>query len=293
MRSALATIIGSILAAFALLAAQSGKMAVPDSWTARRPPFKIMGNIYYVGSADLASYLITTKAGHILIDTGHQRNADAVIESIARLGFDVENVRLLLTTQAHFDHVGAHEAIRRRSRAKVLAASGDAPVMKGGGKGDHFLGPDYAFPPVRVDRLIHDGEVVTLGDTSLTARITPGHTRGTTTWTTTVLDRNGRMRHVMVMGSTAVLEGVRLVGNREYPQIASDFRRSFRVLKSLPCEVFLAAHASSFDGMRKAEAARAGQGEEVFIDPEGCRAAVERSETAFETELERQQTQRR
>jgi metallo-beta-lactamase class B len=283
MRTFVAALLGSVL-----VAGQAGKVTVPDTWTARTRPYHIIGNIHYVGTVDLASYLITTPAGHILIDTGLPQNADAVIDSIAALGFDIENVRLLLTTQAHFDHVGAHAAIARRSNASVVASAGDAPLLADGGRSDYHLGPRYHFSPLKVNRIVRDGDVVSLGDTSLTARVTPGHTQGTTTWTTTARDKAGRLRHVVFMGSTAVNEGVRLVDNDKYPQIASDFARSFRILKSLPCEVFLAAHGVSFDGPAKADAARAGQGENAFIDPEGCRDAVERSERAFTAELERQ-----
>ena len=194
----------------ALLAGQGGEISVPENWTARTRPYQIISGIYYVGTADLASYLITTPAGHILIDTGVPQNADAIIDSISALKFDVENVRLLLTTQAHFDHVGAHAAIKRRSGARVLAAAGDAPLLTGGGKGDYHFGPKYYFPPLTVDRIVRDGEVVSLGGMSLTAKVTPGHTPGTTTWTTMASDKGGRLRHVVFVGSTSVNEGVKI-----------------------------------------------------------------------------------
>lgn len=267
---------------------QDAELTNPESWTARTTPHHIIGNVHYVGTVDLASYLITTPDGHILIDTGLARNADAVLDGIRALGFDPADIRLLLTTQAHFDHVGAHAAIQTVSGAQVVAAAGDREVLEGGGKGDYHFGPRYYFPPVTVDRVVHDGAVISLGGTSLTARLTPGHTKGTTTWTMAAREGNGRLRHVVFMGSTSVNQGVKLVDNREYPFIAADYQRSFRVLRNLPCEVFLAAHASAFGGPRKAEAARTGTGEAAFVDPDGCRAAVERSERAFTAELERQ-----
>lgn len=266
----------------------SNGVTIPDSWTARTPAHHIIGNVYYVGTVDLASYLITTSEGHFLIDSGLAQNAAAVLDGIRTLGFDPADIRYLLTTQAHFDHVGAHAEIKRVSGAQIVVAAGDREVMEGGGKGDYHFGPRYYFPPVTVDRVIHDGAVISLGGTSLTARLTPGHTRGTTTWTMVAREESGRLRHVVFMGSTSVNEGVKLVDNRQYPFIADDYRRSFRVLRGLTCEVFLAAHASVFDGPRKAEAALDGQGEAAFVDPEGCRAAVERSERAFTAELERQ-----
>ena len=269
---------------------QSQELTVPASWTARTTPHHIIGNIHYVGTVDLASYLIATPDGHILIDTGLERNAAAVLDGMRSLGFDPTDIRLLLTTQAHFDHVGAHEEIRKLSGAQVVVSAGDRDVLEGGGQGDYHFGPRYHFPPVTVDRIVHEGAVISLGGTSLTARLTPGHTKGTTTWTMVAREKAGRLRHVVFMGSTSVNAGVKLVDNREYPFIAADYQRSFRVLRNLPCEVFLAAHASAFGGPRKAEAARTGTGEAAFVDPDGCRAAVERSERAFDAELERQRT---
>jgi metallo-beta-lactamase class B len=280
-----------VLAAVAFLFMGSGQqpgLTVPASWTTRTAPHHIIGNIYYVGTVDLASYLITTPAGHILIDTGLEQNADAILASIRKLTFDPRDIRLLLTTQAHFDHVGAHARIKQVSGAQVVVSAADRDVLEGGGKGDYHFGPRYYFPPVEADRLVHEGGVISLGGVSLTARLTPGHTKGTTTWTMVAREADGRLRHVVFMGSTSVNEGVKLVDNRTYPFIASDYERSFRVLRGLTCEVFLAAHASAFGGPRKAEAVRAGAGEEAFVDPEGCRAAVEGSERAFQAELARQ-----
>ena len=278
----------TVLLTVCAILSQTGNVSIPDTWTARTQPFRVIDNIYYVGTEDLSSFLITSPAGHVLIDTGHEKNAEAVIASIRQAGFKVEDVRIILTTQAHFDHVGAHARLAEVSRARVLVSAQDAPVVRDGGKGDFHFGPDYYFPKVNVDEELHDGQVVTLGPISLTARITPGHTKGATTWTTMARDRNGRMRHVVVMASTAVNDGVKLVDNRAYPLIASDFRKTFRVQKGLTCEVFLTAHASAFDGLTKAKAAAAGKGEDAFIDPQGCRAAIERSEKAFEATLAQQ-----
>ena len=276
-----------ILTVCAILS-QSGRVSIPNTWTTRTQPFKVIDNIYYVGTVDLSSYLITSPEGHVLIDTGVEANADAVMAGIRQAGFKVEDVRIILTTQAHFDHVGAHARLAEASGARVLVSAQDAPVVREGGRGDFHFGPDYYFPKVKVDGELHDGQVVTLGGISLTARITPGHTKGTTTWTMMAKDRNGRMRHVVFLASTTVNDGVKLVDNREYPQIVSDFQKSFRVQKGLTCEVFLSAHASAFKGPEKAKMAAAGKGEEAFVDPDGCRAAIERSEKAFGEELTKQ-----
>jgi metallo-beta-lactamase class B len=285
MRILIAAIVAAVLTAPRPPAAQP-----QNSWTAPIKPFRIIDNVYYVGTAELSSFLITTPSGHILIDTAYDPKATAIADSIKALGFEVRDVKLLLTTQAHVDHMGGHAELKRRSGAQVLSAEADKDVIEGGGTSDHFLGPKNAFPAVKVDRVIHHGEIVTLGGVMLTAHITPGHTKGTTTWTMSARDREGRLRHVAVVGSTAVLDGVKLVDNREYPQIAADFARTFRVLEQLPCEVFLSAHLSVFSGAAKAEAAAQGKGEQAFVDPDGCRASIQRSKKAFEAELERQRT---
>jgi metallo-beta-lactamase class B len=267
---------------------QAGTIAIQDSWTRRTPPFKVIDNIYYVGTEDLASYLITSTAGHVLIDSGVAANAQTILDNIATLGFKAADLRLLLTTQAHFDHVAAFAELKKRTGAQIAAAAGDAPVLEDGGKSDFHLGAEYNFPPVVVDRLVKDSEVVKVGTISLTARLTPGHTKGTTTWTMQARDARGQPRQVVFLGSTSVNPGVRLVNNEKYPSIAEDFTKTFAIQKALTCEVFLAAHASMFDAHAKAKAAAGGQGDAAFVDPAGCRAAIERSEKAFLAELARQ-----
>lgn len=275
-----------------LLAARGGDarqaVAVAESWTARTAPVRVIDNIYYVGTVDLASYLITTPAGHILIDTGMAENAAAISDSISALGFNVGDVRLILITQAHFDHVGALARLKALTGARVLVSGGDAPLVEGGGKGDYLFGPQYYFAPTKVDGIVKEGDPVRLGGVELVPHLTPGHTPGDTTWTMKVRDEQGIARDVVFAGSTTVNPGTRLVRNEEYPAIADDYRRSFRVLKGLPCDVFLAAHASAFDGAGKIARARAGVAPNPFIDPHGFTAAVARSERAFLAELEKQ-----
>jgi metallo-beta-lactamase class B len=269
-----------------------GQRDIPPEWTTRTPPFHIIDTIYYVGTLDLASYLVTTREGHILIDTGIAQNAGAIMDNIRTLGFAPRDIRIILTTQGHFDHVGAHARLKKETGARVLVAAGDADLLRHGGKGDYFFGPAFYFPPVIVDGIVRDGEVVRLGGLALTAHLTPGHTKGTTTWTMEANDKLKRLRYVMFMGSTAVNQGVKLVDNPQYPEIATDYQRSFMTLKALPCDVFLAAHASVFRGPEKASAAAAGKGEDAFVDPAGCRAAIARSQAAFSEELARQREAR-
>jgi metallo-beta-lactamase class B len=269
-----------------------GQRDIPAEWTTRTPPFHIIDTIYYVGTLDLASYLVTTRAGHVLIDTGIEQNAGAIMDNIRALGFAPRDVRIMLTTQGHFDHVGAHAHLKKATGARVLVAAGDADLLRHGGKGDYFFGPAFSFPPVTVDGIVRDGEVIRLGGAALTAHLTPGHTKGTTTWTMEAHDKLKRLRYVMFMGSTTVNQGVKLVDNNQYPEIATDYQRSFMTLKALPCDVFLTAHASVFGGPQKASAAAAGKGEDAFMDPAGCRAAIARSQAAFSDELARQREEK-
>ena len=259
------------------------KPAIPANWTERVKPFRVMANIHYVGTMDLSSFLITSPDGHVLIDTGVSDNADAVLENIRTLGFNVRDVRVILTTQAHYDHVGAHAAVQKASGARVLVAAADAPIVEGGGKGDYLFGPEYYYPPTKVDATVRDLEVVRVGSIALTAHLTPGHTRGDTTWTMDVTDSIGHGRHVVFLGSTTVNPGTKLVNNEIYPGIAEDYLHAFEIQKNLTCEVFLAAHGSAFNGPAKAAAAAGGQGDAAFIDPQGCR-----TEKAFLAELARQ-----
>ena len=262
----------------------------PSPWTERIAPFKVMGNIHYVGTLDLSSFLITSPEGHVLIDSGVEANADAILANIKTLGFDVKDIRVMLTTQAHYDHVAAFARLKKESGARVLVSAADAPLVEGGGKDDYLFGAEYNFPPTKVDATVRDGEVVKVGPIALTAHLTPGHTKGDTTWTMDVTDSGGKTRHVVFLGSTSVNPGTILVGNPKYPGIEADYKRAFEVEKGLTCEVFLAAHGSQFQGPEKAKAAAAGKGDAAFIDPEGCRAAIERSEKSFLAELAKQKS---
>jgi metallo-beta-lactamase class B len=276
----------------ALAAAVAGapqQAAVPGNWTQKVDPYRVVGNIYYVGSQDLSSFLITSPEGHVLIDSGVAQNAPLILDNIRSLGFQPGDVKLLLTTQAHYDHVAAFAALKAATGARVAASAADARLLEDGGKSDYLFGPDYNFPPVTVDQIVKDGETLAVGGTSLTAHLTPGHTRGAMTYTMDVKDARGRSRKAVFLASTSVNPGTALVNNTTYPGIADDYRRTFEIEKSLPCEVFLAAHASQFRGNEKAARAAAGLLEEPFIDPEGCKAAIERSEKAFEAELAKQQ----
>lgn len=247
-----------------------------------------MGNVYYVGTKEYASYLITTPEGNILINSGPKEAVPLIRESIEKLGFKFSDVKILLISHAHWDHCAGSARIKELTGAKYMVMDADVPVVESGGKKDfqYAKDADSLFQPTKVDRVLHDGDEIRLGGVVLVAHLTPGHTRGCTTWTLKLAD-GGKTYDVVIVGSPNVNPGYKLVGNAEYPQIAQDYERTFRVLKSLPCDVFLGAHGEYY-GM-EAKFARLGKGTgNPFIDPAGYKAYVSEREHAFETELKKQ-----
>ena len=260
----------------------------PAEWTRSFPPFRIAGNLYYVGSEDLASYLIATPHGLILINSNLASSPPLIRKSVEALGFKFTNIRILLISHAHYDHCAGSAEILRLTHAKYYVMAPDVSVVQSGGKTDFQYGSDLSmhFAPAHVDRILHDGDTVSLGGTVLTAHLTAGHTRGTTTWTFEE-NESGRLRHVVIVGSPNVNPGYELAGNKTYPQIASDYKRQFAVLKALPCDIFLGAHGGYF-GLEE-KYARWKQGDhDAFIDPAGYRAYIADRQRAFESELQRQ-----
>ncbi|MGD0628826.1 MAG: subclass B3 metallo-beta-lactamase [Terracidiphilus sp.] len=267
--------------------------AVDPAWTRSIPPFRIAGNLYYVGSEDLSAYLFVTPKGNILINSTLAGNVPLIRRNVQALGFRFSDTKILLISHAHYDHCGGSALIKQLTGAKYFVMDGDVPVVESGGRADFQYGrdPTMYFAPAKVDRVLHDGDTVKLGETVLTAHLTAGHTRGTTTWTSDEMDE-GKLLHVVIVGGPNLNPRTKLVGNRAHPQIASDFEHGFVVLKSLPCDVFLGAHGSYFDLMEKL--ARVKNGEHgVFIDPDGYKAYIADREQAFEAELKRQSAPRR
>ena len=259
----------------------------PD-WTAPFPPFRIAGNLYYVGSKGLANYLITTPQGHILINSDLEESVPLIRASVEKLGFKFNDIRILLISHAHWDHDAGSAAIKTLTGAKYMVMDGDVPVVESGGKADFEYGNKAAmlYPPAKVDRVLHDGDEVKLGGATLVAHLTPGHTKGCTTWTMKV-EEAGKTYDVVIIGSPNVNDGYKLVGNSAYPEIASDYERTFRVLSSLPVDFFLGAHGSYFDLDTKY--ARMKEGAVLpFIDPVGYKSYVTDREKAFRTELAKQ-----
>lgn len=275
------------LIVFGILIPSSVSCSTADEWRKPFPAHRIVGNVYYVGTNDLACYLITSKAGHILINTGLADSTPIIRKSVADLGFRFEDIKILLTMQAHFDHVAAMAQIQRLTGAKMLATEGDAPVLADGGKSDYHFGRLHWFAPVHVDGRLKDGEVIRLGDTALTVHLTPGHTKGSVTYTTEVSD-GGRTYRVVIANIGSINPGVRLVGNAKYPEIARDYAHAFDVQKALPCDVFLAAHASQY-GLHDKYRAGAAYNPTAFVDPEGYHRAVEGAERNYLTQLAQEQ----
>jgi metallo-beta-lactamase class B len=262
---------------------------VQDDWTEPFPAFRIAGNLYYVGSKGLASYLVTTSQGHILINSDLEANVPMIRASMESLGFKFSDIKILLISHAHWDHCAGSATIKRLTGAKYMVMEGDVDVVESGGKTDfqYASDPTALYPPAKVDRVLRDGDEVKLGDATLTARLTPGHTKGCTTWTMKVND-GSKLRDVVIVGSPNVNPGYKLVGNTVYPRMTEDFEKTFRVLNSLSCDYFLGAHGSYFDLEKKYAQLKAGNST-ALIDAAGYKNFVVDREQAFRTELKKQQ----
>jgi metallo-beta-lactamase class B len=287
-RSATAFVAGAFLLT---LSAPAGPQNA-SSWLEPFPPFQIAPGLYYVGSRGLASYLITTSDGHILINSNLAEGVPLIRTSVEQLGFRFADVRVLLISHSHFDHDAGSARIKQLTGARYLVMEGDVATVESGGRQDFQYGADTSqqYPPVTVDRVLKDGDEVRLGGVVLTARLTPGHTKGCTTWTMKVTE-GGRTYDVVIIGSPNVNPGYTLVGNPAYPRIAEDFEKTFRVLMSLPVDYFLGAHGSYYDLERKVKRMKP-NARSPFIDPEGYRAYVADRERAFRAELARQKRMR-
>ena len=264
-------------------------IAQDPTWTQPFPPFHVAGNLYYVGSKGLANYLITTPQGHILINSDLEANVPMIRASIEQLGFKFSDIKILLISHAHWDHDAGSAMIKQMTGAKYMVMDADVPVVESGGKTDFQYANDTAslYKPTKVDRTLHDGDKVTLGDAVLVAHLTPGHTKGCTTWTMTVKE-GGKNYNVVIVGSPNVNPGYKLVGNTLYPQIVADFERTFRVMKSLPADIFLGAHGSYFGMDAKYDRLKTGAAM-PFVDPDGYKKYVEEREQAFRRALAKQQ----
>ena len=256
------------LALFSLIAMTS--FAQPPDWDEPFTPHRIADNLYYVGSRGLASYLVTTPEGHILINSSFDRTLPIIRDGVEKLGFKFTDIKILLASHAHNDHVAGHAQIQKLTGAKVFVMEGDDTVTASGGVGTYLY--KSRWTPTKVDRVLKDGDLVKLAGITLKAVHTPGHTRGCTTWTMKVADK-GKTYDVVIVGSPNVNEGFQLVGNKDYPGIASDFAKSFQVFKALHCDIFLGAHGSYY-GMEEKVAKLGGAMENPFVDPDGYRKYI-------------------
>jgi metallo-beta-lactamase class B len=260
------------------LALGPGRVSAENAdWHLEFPGCKIAGNLYYVGTADLAVYLINTPEGNILINSDFPEDLPLVRKSIQQLGFKYSDTKIILISHAHSDHDGAMGEIKKETGARLMVMEPDVAAVESTAAGR---------PGAKVDRVLHDGDTVELAGSRLTAKLTPGHTPGCTTWLMDVQE-NGRKLSAVIIGSPNVNPGYILVGNKSYPQIAEDYEKTFTVLLSLPVDVFLGAHGSYFDLKRKSAKIKAGSGN-PFIDPAGYKAYVSERRDAFREEWQRQ-----
>ena len=254
------------------------------------PPFRIAGNLYYVGTDDLASYLIVTPEGNILINSNLEETIPMIKKSIEKLGFKYSDTKILLSSHAHYDHVEGSKQIIEETNAQYMIMDEDVALVQSGGKSDFHYGNDATthYPSVAVDKVLQDGETVTFDDTVLTAHLTPGHTQGSTTWSMQVTEE-GKQYQVVILGSVNVNPGYKLINNTAYPNIANDYKKSFKVLHSLNGEIFLGAHAGYFDLKEKYNKLLKGVSN-PFYDPHGYKAYIDRKEKDFNEELKKQES---
>ena len=270
--------------------------ATNPSWTTPIAPFRIADNLYYVGSRDLASYLVVTPQGEILINANLATSPPQIRASVEKLGYRWTDIKILLNSQAHFDHVGGAAEMIRETHAKNMVMDGDVSVIETGARTD-FLAPSpniLSYPPVHVDRILHDRDTVTLGGVTLTAHKTAGHTRGCTTWTMRAHipgEAAGTLRNIVIVGGVSFWSEYHFVATPHhpvsYPGIAQDFQHTFAALRALPCDVFLGAHGGYFDMLTKLEHYPK-EGPRVFIDPSGYQRFVADAQKTFEQALMQQ-----
>ena len=248
-------------------------------------PYKVIGNIYYVGAVNISSHIIVTPEGLILLDTGTQEMLPGIRTNLKKLGYTLQDIKVILSSHAHWDHVEGHAAMKELSGAKVMAVGEDAAALSSGI--DNSAAGAAGWNPVEVDRVLKDGDTVTLGGVTMQAHLTPGHTKGCTAWTTTV-EEDGESYSVLFVGGTGinVSLGVKLLNDKRHPSIVEDYARTFRVLKSLEVDVFLAQHPSMYGMAEKLERLKAGANPNPFIDPEGYEQFLEQEEGAYLKQLE-------
>jgi metallo-beta-lactamase class B len=267
-----------------------GQQAVPydPDWVKPFPPFRMIGNIYWVGTWDLSTYLITTPQGHILINSGLTDTVPQIVQGIETLGFKPTDVKLLLATHAHFDHVAGLAELKRISHAQIAMSRADAELFQSGGTTDFLFGksPGALYEPAQVDRILADGEKIALGGTELTMHLHPGHTKGAMSFTTTVRE-GGQTHRVGIVNLGSINDGVTVTNMPGFPGMEDAYRKTFRDQKALEIDVFLASHAGQFNLHRKYQPGNADDPAR-FVDPEGYKTAVARMEASFLAAVQRE-----
>ena len=267
-----------------ILAVTVSVAAQREGWTRPFPGHRVIGNLYAVGTYDLAVFLVTSDDGHFLINTGLEDSTALIRENVEALGFRLEDVRVLLTTQAHWDHTAALAEIKELAGCEM---AGDAPVLEDGGFSDPHFGGRQSFEPVAVDRIIEDGEVLQLGDARLTVVPSRGHTAGSVSYTMTVQE-GGREYDVVIANMGTINPGKQLVVDPTYPGVAEDFAETFRRQRALDIDVWVASHGGQYRLHDKYEAGQA-YDPLTFVDPEGFRAEVERLERLYREQIAAEQ----
>ena len=296
MRSACFLAVLAVLhAGAALLPAADGVRPPPEaaasarmfeSWKAPVPPRRLVANIHYVGAKNVSAFLLTTPEGHILIDTGFAETVPLIRRGVEQLGFEIGDIKFILSSHAHVDHTGGHAAMKRLTGAQVVASAADARLLESGGMDDFSPFPKLLmrYEAVKPDRIIRDGDTVTLGGTTLTAHLTPGHTRGATTWTATV--RDGDAQHTVVFfSSVSIVGGTGLLTRPAYPEIVDDYRATFAKLKALPCDIWFSPHAEQFGLAGKLDRLDRDPTSNPFLDRDGWRKTIEAAERGFLDQL--------
>ena len=269
--------------------AQNGAPQNAD-WTKPFPPFRMIGNIFWVGSYDLSTYLITTAQGNILINTGVGDTSKQIKASVEQLGFKLTDTKILTATHGHFDHVAGLAELKRMTGARIVASEADRELLESGGAADFRFGdtPGARFEPVKVDQTFKDGDDISLGGTVLTAHHHPGHTKGATSFTVNVQEA-GKTYRVIIANMGSINPGVTVSGMPKYPGIAQDYARTFRAQKDMSIDIWLASHAAQFRMHEKYKPGDAFNPER-FVDPAGFKAAVQRLEKAYLDQLARERS---
>jgi metallo-beta-lactamase class B len=253
-------------------------------WEEPAEPIKIVGPLYFVGTKGLGVFLFTTSEGHILMNTGMPSSGPMIVESIRKLGFKPEDIKMMINGHAHIDHAGAFAYLKEQFGAQLAIMQGDVTAMESGDRDDFKYANDFVYPPVKVDRILRDGDTIKMGDVLLTAYHTPGHTRGATTWIANIAV-DGKTYVVAFPDGAGFNPGYRLARNPSYPGIADDYRRTHHRLEMLKPDIWLAQHNEYYDLEGKRQRAQT-EGVQAWIDPEGYRRFVAGKKRAFEDEVD-------